>query len=155
MRDLFGSTSFIEFEVLETILGSSDAVKKILHGEDNLYKLEDYVSNMDSYLYGVSIIPPEDVTLVNLWIKNYIDYLYIPLINTDSLYIVKSRFIKEILNKTSRMDKKVRTYINDEIYNEIRRIIVYNKEILQSRLSDLRNDKNIESYLKNYYSIYE
>lgn len=155
MRDLFGSTSFIEFEVLETILGSSDAVKKILDEKDSAYKLEDYISNIDSYLYGISIIAPKDIEEVKLWISNYIDNLYIPLIKRDSLYIVKSRLIKEILSDSSRMDTRVREYVDDIIYDKVKSIIDDNKEILQTKLANVRNDKNLSFYLDNYYNIYE
>lgn len=163
MRDLFGSTKYIEFEVLETILSSSNAVNSLLEYEDNKnifeerYTFLDYLSNLDSYLYGLMLLPPEDITKLKIWINNYIKYLYLPLIEKDNLFIVKSKVISEIIKikkYTTRIDKKI-----TEICTSILDLILVNirnkKQDLEIKILKELENENIIDYLVNYYNIYE
>ena len=90
MRDLFNSTNFIKFREIETILRSSDAVNKIIEKAINnqingKYSLDDYLSNIDSYLYGIVQLPSNNIEEIKEWIKNYIQYLYITLENKEKI----------------------------------------------------------------------
>ena len=163
MRDLFGSTNYIEFGVLETILSSSNAVNKLLHFEENMdlferrYTFEDYISNLDSYLYGVSILPDIELSIIKKYVNNYINYLYIPLIELDNLYIVKSRFIKEIINlknNKSKINDKYKDFILLEIYMKLNNVVKINGDGLRTILSKLISDEFFLEYLTIYYDIY-
>lgn len=162
MRDLFGSTNFIKFGVVETILSSSDAVNRLLHGEEdgNLeegYTLDDYLSNIDSYLYGLALLPIDNVSEAKVWIKNYILYLYIPLIEKDSMYIVKSRFVSEIFkikDNSSRIDDSIKDFILSEVYGYLSSAVSFKEDELQERLKFLINDELFLEYLIIYYDIY-
>ncbi len=151
MRDLFGSTSFIKFRVLETILSSNIELKKLLERENDKDFL-DYVSNIDSYLYGIILLKVENND-VKLWLNNYIFDFYIPLINKNSLYIVKSYLLKEILNvneKNSRIDESIKSFIK-EINTKIKDTIYNKQEDLKNKLKE-----NLDiDYIKNYYQIYK
>lgn len=163
MRDLFGSTSFIKFGVVETILSSSNAVNELLHGEEdeNLeegYTLDDYLSNIDSYLYGLVLLPIDKVNEAKIWIRNYILYLYIPLLERDSLYALKSRFVSEIFKlKTgvSRIDDSIKKYILSDIYSYLENAVSFKEYELQERLNDLTHDELFLEYLLIYYDIYK
>ena len=162
MRDLFSSTYFIKFGVVETILSSKNAVNELLHADEEKkleegYTLDDYLSNIDSYLFGLVLLPIEDFDSAKKWIKNYIMYLYIPLIEKDSLYILKSRFINEIfkLKKgSSRIDISIRDYILKDIYMCLENAICFKEEDLQDKLNGLVNDELFLEYLLIYYNIY-
>lgn len=162
MRDLFGSTNFIKFGVVETILNSSDAITKLLNGEEdgNLesgYSLDDYLSNIDSYLYGLVLLPIDDNSKLKLWIKNYILYLYIPLIEKDSIYIVKSRFVDEIFKLetlNSRIDSSIKDFILNDIINYLKSAINSREEEVQRKLMEYIDSEYFLEYLVNYYDIY-
>lgn len=162
MRDLFGSTNFIKFGVVETILSSSDAVNRLLHGEEdgNLeegYTLDDYLSNIDSYLYGLALLPVDDVSEARAWIKNYILYLFIPLIEKDSIYIVKSRFVSEIFkikDNASRIDDSLKEFILSEVYEYLSSAVNFKEDELQEKLKTLVSDELFLEYLIIYYDIY-
>jgi len=161
MRDLFGSTKYIKFGVLETILSSSNAVNDLLNLEDNKtldeeYSFLDYLSNLDSYLYGIILLPPEDLSKIKTWINNYINYLYIPLIKKDSLYLVKSKFIGEIFKLrigSSRIDLKVKSLCMS-VLKSLEKDVSDLKKDIENKLENLVNDEQIIEYLKIYKSIY-
>lgn len=164
MRDLFGSTSFIKFRVLETILSSSDAINKLLEFEKNKnefqgdYTFLDYLSNIDSYLYGLVIFPSVDDKNIKKWLNNYIHYLYIPLIKRDSIYILKSRLIIEIFkikDEKSRINENIKSYIKNDIFNYLEEVVLNNEESLIEKLDNLQNEEEFVEYLLNYYSIYK
>jgi len=162
MRDLFGSTNFIKFGVVETILSSSNAVNELLHAEEDEtlekgYTLDDYLSNIDSYLYGLVLLPIDEKSDAKKWIRNYVLYLYIPLIEKDSLYVVKSRFVSEIFKLKlgiSRIDESIKDYILTDIYTYLDNAISFKEEELQERLKELINDELFLEYLLIYYDIY-
>lgn len=162
MRDLFGSTSFIKFGVVETILSSSNAVNELLHGEEDEileegYTLDDYLSNIDSYLYGLVLLPIDKISEAKTWIKNYILYLYIPLLERDSLYALKSRFVSEIFKLklgNSRIDDSIKDYILSDIYNYLDNVVSFKENELQERLNSLVDDELFLEYLLIYYDIY-
>jgi len=162
MRDLFGSTNFITFGVVETILSSSDAVDKLLHGEETGilekgYTLDDYLSNIDSYLYGLLLLPIDNIDEVKIWIKNYILYLFIPLIEKSPLYIVKSRFICEIFklnDSSSRIQDNIREFILEDLYKYLDSSIKSKEdEVKESLLKYIDQDVFID-YIVNYFYIY-
>lgn len=162
MRDLFGSTKYIKFGVLETILSSSNAVSDLLKLEGLENNLEedfsflDYVSNLDSYLYGLIILPPEDIKKLSIWLNNYINNLYIPLLEKDSLYLVKSKLISEIFKLKTQNSK-----IDPKLKNTCLRVLdilesvseSYKKEI-ETSLEKRIDDEYIKDYLKIYNTIY-
>ncbi len=154
MIDLFGSTKFIKIEVVETILSSSEEVKKIYKDKINI---KDYLSNFDSYLYGVLMLPNRDINKVIDMLNNYIKYMYIPLIKEDSFYIVKSRLISEIMkikyNKSKIYDKYIK--IIKKEYKEIFNKIIDSKEEVEKRIIDNKTKEDIKDILINYYAIYE
>lgn len=155
MKDLFNSTNFIKFEVLETILNSSDIVNKLLSEEKST--LDDYLSNIDSYLYGLVLLPKNDTKKVKTWIKNYILHLYIPIIEKDTLYIVKSRFVSEIFKlktSTSRIDDSLKNYLLNNIYKYLKNTINSKEDELQIRLNNIKHDELYLDYLQIYYDIY-
>jgi hypothetical protein len=162
MRDLFGSTNFIKFGVVETILSSSDAVTKLLNGEEegsleSGYTLDDYLSNIDSYLYGLVMLPVEDNSKLELYIRNYILYLFIPLIEKDSLYIVKSRFVDEIFkleSDNSRIDASIREFILSDITLYLKSVFDSKEEEVQIKLKNFINSEYFLEYLNNYFDIY-
>lgn len=163
MRDLFGSTSFIRFRTLETILSSSDAVTKLLNFESNKelfeedYTIEDYLSNIDSYLYGLVIFPSLDNVNLREWIKNYIMYLYVPLIEKDSKYIIKSKLIGEIFKikyKKSRINESISQYILSDILVYLENLVLDREDEVINILDSIQDDEMFLDYLENYYSIY-
>ncbi len=162
MRDLFGSTKYIKFGVLETILSSSNAVNDLLELEEQK-KLEgdfsflDYLANLDSYLYGLIKLPSNDTKNLEIWINNYIKYLYIPLIEKDCIYLVKSRLIGE-LSKVKNKDSEIGDNLKDiclETLDFILATVEYKKEELERKLTSMINDEYIQEFLINYYNIYE
>ncbi len=163
MRDLFGSTNFIKFGVVETILSSSDAVNRLLHGEEDEileegYTLDDYLSNLDSYLYGLVFLPIDEESNAKTWIRNYIMYLYIPLIEKDSLYVLKSRFVSEIFklkNGTSRIDNSIKDYILSSVYSFLENAVSFKEDELQLKLKTMIDDELFLEYLLIYYDIFE
>lgn len=163
MRDLFGSTNFIKFGIVETILSSSDAVNNLLqHEEDGVleegYVFNDYLSNIDSYLYGLVLLPVSNVCEVKKWIRNYIFYLYIPLVLKDVIYIVKSRFVREIIkikSKECRIDESIRSFIITDVYDFLINTINLKEDELKSRLDKFVKDELFLEYLVVYYDIYK
>jgi len=161
MRDLFDSTNFIKFGDVETILSSSDAVTKLIEGEqvisEDRYTLNDYLSNLDSYLYGVVQLLGENIEEIKKWIFNYIEYLYIPLVNRNPLYIVKSRFINEIFKleeNRSRIDENLKSYLLDRIIIDLKYDFDLKEQIVEELLLENKDEKNFIEYLVNYYNIY-
>lgn len=163
MKDLFDSTKYIEFGVLETILSNSNMVNNLLEFENNKkffeerYSFLDYLSNLDSYLYGLVLLPPENINDLKIWINNYINYLYIPLISSDCLYIVKSKLISEISKlsyNNSRINEKVLDLCQD-ILSKIKLSVWENKELLEHKLKNMINHEFIIDYLINYYNVYK
>jgi len=149
MRDLFGSTKYIKFGVLETILSSSNAVNDLLELEEQK-KLEgdfsflDYLANLDSYLYGLIKLPSNDTKNLEIWINNYIKYLYIPLIEKDCIYLVKSRLIGE-LSKVKNKDSEIGDNLKDiclETLDFILATVEYKKEELEHILNALTKAQN-------------
>ena len=163
MRDLFNSTNFIKFREIETILRSSDAVNKIIEKAINnqingKYSLDDYLSNIDSYLYGIVQLPSNNIEEIKEWIKNYIHYLYIPLVNKEPLYIIKSRFINEIFkleNNSSKINEELQSFIESKIITYLKNTFDQKEEIIEKEIDEKLKDKNIIEYLKNYYNIYK
>ncbi len=151
MRDLFGSTSFIKFEVLETILSSSDELESLLTKKEDSSFL-DLISNLDSYLYGLIMLKKENDE-IKKWLNNYIFILYMNLIKRNSLYIVKSYLLKEIMNvdnDSSRIDITIKDYIK-EIKEKIKETIQNSKTNLEKELEKIYDI----GFLKNYYEIYK
>lgn len=161
MRDLFGSTKYIKFGVLETILNSSNAVNDLfeLEGQENIegdYTFIDYISNLDSYLYGLIQLPPENKIRLKLWINNYIKYLYIPLVEKDCIYIVKSRFMGEmgkVKKPNTKIDKSIQEICNEIIEFTLTQI-EKEKTKIENKLITILEEENIIEYLINYYNIY-
>lgn len=162
MRDLFGSTKYIKFGVLETILSSSNAVSDLLKLEGLENNLEedfsflDYVSNLDSYLYGLIILPPEDIKKLSIWLNNYINNLYIPLLEKDSLYLVKSKLISEIFKlktQNSKIDPKLKNTCL-RVLDTLENVSESYKKEIEISLEKRIDDEHIKDYLKIYNTIY-
>lgn len=155
MKDLFKNTSFIEFKKIEKILRSKESLNEILnfHGENQKYTFDDYISNIDSYLYGFSILPPEDLNDLILWIHNYINYLYIPLVKNKSLYVLKCNFATNLIKDESLVNMKVKENLGEDFLLELKRIIFSRKQDILNEIDSTKLNKEI--YLDNYHSIFD
>ncbi len=159
MKDLFGCANFIKFKYLEIILGNSSELSKLIDCNNyEKYSIDDYVSNMDSYLYGLIIFPMENISELKIWIKNYIIYLYIPLIERDKSYIYKSKLVSEIFkikNDKSRCESKIKDFILNNIFKFLEGTLYnYEEEVIKLLDENIESDMFLD-YLDNYYTIYK
>lgn len=155
MKDLFKSTSFIEFKKIEKILNNRESLNEILNlkRENDKYTFDDYISNIDSYLYGFSILPPKDLDDVILWIRNYVNYLYIPLINRNSLYILKCKFIINLIKDSSLVNVKIKDCLGEDFILKLKEIILSKKQDILNLINSMELNKEI--YLDNYYKVFD
>lgn len=160
MKDLFYNTKFIKFELLETILNSTNLLNKLLYNIDDPvfcgYTLDDYISNIDSYLFGLVLMPSNDSKELIKWIKNYMFYLFIPVIEVNSIYIVKSKLISEIFkinSSSSRIVNDMKSLILEEVFLSLKDKVFSKEEDIQNII--LKQDDFFLDYLIRYYDIYE